>query len=100
MGNIMSSSFAPECTPLKQEYDDCFNHWYSEEFLKGQGQNERNPCIIQWDKYSKCITKHLEENVNSKGSANTKDLKMALDDARREAPFETGGEIKQDINNK
>jgi len=30
MGNAMSSSFAPECTPAKKEYDDCFNNWYTE----------------------------------------------------------------------
>jgi hypothetical protein len=26
----MSSSFAPECTEAKKEYDDCFNNWYTE----------------------------------------------------------------------
>lgn len=30
MGNIMSTSFAPECTKAKQQYDDCFNDWYTE----------------------------------------------------------------------
>lgn len=30
MGNAMSSSFAPECTAAKKEYDDCFNNWYTE----------------------------------------------------------------------
>jgi hypothetical protein len=30
MGNAMSSSFAPECTEAKKEYDDCFNNWYTE----------------------------------------------------------------------
>lgn len=34
MGNIMSASFAPECTDLKTKYDSCFNEWYSEKFLK------------------------------------------------------------------
>lgn len=37
MGNAMSSSIAPECTPLKKEYDDCFNNWYTESaYFSGQ----------------------------------------------------------------
>lgn len=30
MGNIMSTSFAPECTEAKQKYDNCFNSWYTD----------------------------------------------------------------------
>ncbi|KAG0655894.1 Mitochondrial distribution and morphology protein 35 [Monosporozyma unispora] len=84
MGNIMSSSFAPECTELKQTYDDCFNKWYSEEFLKGRGKHETNPCLKQWTLYSQCVAAHLTQD---------KDLQGALDQARGEAPFEAGGEL-------
>jgi hypothetical protein len=36
MGNIMSASFAPECTEAKKAYDNCFNEWYSESECKPQ----------------------------------------------------------------
>lgn len=87
----MSSSFAPECTTLKQEYDECFNKWYSEEFLKGRGTNERNPCINQWTRYSQCVSKHLMQDNG---------LNEALKQARVEAPFEAGGEIEKEKDKK
>lgn len=91
MGNIMSSSFAPECTELKQVYDECFNKWYSEEFLKGRGENERNPCLKQWQLYSQCVALHITKD---------KDLKESLEQARLEAPFESGGELTNDNDNR
>ena len=29
---IMASSFAKECTPLKHKYDNCFNDWYANKY--------------------------------------------------------------------
>lgn len=79
MGNVMSASFAPECTPLKEKYDKCFNYWYSEKFLKGE--SVENECSEQWYAYMKCV----DENLIKQG------IKPALDEARKESPFEKGG---------
>ncbi|AMD20854.1 HDR112Cp [Eremothecium sinecaudum] len=83
MGNIMSASFAPECTPLKEEYDKCFNHWYSEKFLKGQSRE--NECAEQWYTYMECVDKHLIKQG----------IKPALEEARKEAPFEKEGNTSE-----
>lgn len=85
MGNIMSASFAPECTDLKKEYDDCFNEWYSEKFLKGKSRT--NECAKQWTQYTTCVRAALVKQ----------NIQPALDEARKEAPFESGGRIKEDI---
>ncbi|CCH62559.1 hypothetical protein TBLA_0H02750 [Henningerozyma blattae CBS 6284] len=83
MGNIMSASCAPECTELKKTYDDCFNTWYSEKFLKGK--SIENECAKQWYAYSECLKTALVKQG----------IQPALDEARKEAPFETGGIIQE-----
>lgn len=82
MGNVMSASFAPECTELKQDYDNCFNQWYSEKFLKGLSME--NECSKQWYAYTTCVEAALVKQG----------IKPALDEARKEAPFEKGGETE------
>ncbi|CCF59944.1 hypothetical protein KAFR_0I01630 [Kazachstania africana CBS 2517] len=84
MGNIMSSSFAPECTELKKKYDSCFNEWYTEKFLKGK--SIENECSKEWDNYIKCVDRNLVKSG----------IKPALDEARKEAPFENGGDLNKD----
>ena len=46
------------CTPLKQEYDQCFNKWYSEKFLNGQWNQKdgSEPCAELFKKYNACVT--------------------------------------------
>lgn len=83
MGNIMSSSFAPECTEMKQKYDKCFNEWYSEKFLKGK--SNQNECQDVWDQYQTCV----------KAALHSQGIIKTLDEARKEAPFETGGVPKE-----
>ncbi|EDK46182.1 mitochondrial distribution and morphology protein 35, partial [Lodderomyces elongisporus NRRL YB-4239] len=75
MGNIMSVSFAPECTPAKKEYDDCFNKWYTEKFLKGK--SIENECTEFWDNYIECININLAKQG----------IKPMLDKAREDQPF-------------
>jgi len=77
----MSASFAPECTELKKTYDSCFNEWYSEKFLKGK--SVENECTKEWYAYIGCVNENLKK----------KSIQSALDDARKEAPFESGGEL-------
>lgn len=83
MGNMLSTSFAPECNELKQQYDTCFNAWYSEKFLKGKGLT--NECESFWDKYKEC----LEVNLQKQG------VKPLLEEARKEAPFENEGRVEE-----
>lgn len=80
MGNAMSSSFAPECTEAKKQYDDCFNNWYTEsecsdlsvslrngktnkmtEFLKGKSLY--NECDDLWHDYKACVDVSLIPNL-------------------------------------
>ena len=46
------NSISDECTPLKHEYDACFNSWYSEKFLKGVQSNE---CDELFRVYQSCV---------------------------------------------
>ncbi|KAG0289024.1 Mitochondrial distribution and morphology protein 35 [Linnemannia gamsii] len=70
----MSSSIGEKCTQIKQEYDGCFNSWYSEKFLKGDATPK---CDDLFFKYKECLMKTLEE----------KKLDTLLADARKENPF-------------
>lgn len=79
MGNVLSTSFAPECNDLKQQYDTCFNRWYSEEFLKGKSLE--NPCESFWDEYKACIDLHLAKQG----------IKPMIDAAKDDLPLEKGG---------
>ncbi|KAG7697954.1 hypothetical protein KL930_001616 [Ogataea haglerorum] len=88
MGNLMSTSFAPECTDLKQKYDACFNYWYTEKFLKGK--SVYNECEDLWADYKECIDIHLQKQG----------IKPMLDEARKEAPFENGGVPLEKANEK
>lgn len=90
MGNIMSVSFAPECTELKNKYDDCFNKWYTEKFLKGKSL--QNECTEFWDSYITCVNVALERQK----------MKPMLDRAREDHPFshEEIVESKDNIQNK
>ncbi|CAO3609442.1 unnamed protein product [Mucor hiemalis] len=70
----MSSSVGPECTELKKQYDNCFNKWYSEKFLKGDTSSE---CEDLFKDYRACVMGTLKE----------KGIDKLLDDSRKEAPF-------------
>lgn len=75
----MSKSFAPECTELKQNYDSCFNQWYTEKFLAGKKIS--NECSEKWKEYKTCVDAALVK----------KGMMSMLKDAREEASFEDGG---------
>lgn len=84
MGNIMSVSFAPECTELKTKYDDCFIEWYGEKFLKGK--SVENECVEQWEDYMTCIDAALVKHK----------IKPMLDEAREAQPFDAEDMAKKD----
>ncbi|KAH6567416.1 hypothetical protein BASA50_011355 [Batrachochytrium salamandrivorans] len=51
------ASLSPECDELKQQYDACFNKWYSEKFLKG----DRKPsCDAIFQQYRDCVWKAIK----------------------------------------
>ncbi|KAH7106532.1 mitochondrial distribution/morphology family 35/apoptosis [Auriculariales sp. MPI-PUGE-AT-0066] len=89
----MASSLTAECTPLKKEYDACFNGWfegYLEPVSKADTpaarqaiqverkaeQYEKN-CGALWASYRDCVHRAVE----SKG------LMQLLNDARSENPL-------------
>ncbi|KAL8152288.1 hypothetical protein V2J09_010048 [Rumex salicifolius] len=54
-----SPSSTSPCTHLRTVYQNCFNRWYSEKFLKGQWDKEE--CVTEWQKYRACLSEHLED---------------------------------------
>lgn len=46
------NSLSEECTPLKQEYDACFNSWFSDKYLKGVTTDHCGPLF---QKYQECV---------------------------------------------
>lgn len=83
MGSAMSTSFAPECNEAKAHYDNCFNEWYTQKFLKGKSL--QNECTEFWDSYKTCVDNAL---VKQK-------IKPMLDNARKKQPF-TSEEFSRD----
>ncbi|KAJ5608988.1 hypothetical protein N7540_006213 [Penicillium herquei] len=67
----MAASIAPECNDIKEKYDTCFLKWYSEKYLRGNGQS--NDCDELFSKYKTCLHKSLKE----------KGIDSMLDDARK-----------------
>ncbi|KAJ7966389.1 Mitochondrial distribution/morphology family 35/apoptosis [Quillaja saponaria] len=54
-----SSSSTSPCAHLRAAYNNCFNRWYSEKFVKGQWEKEE--CVSDWQKYRACLSEHLED---------------------------------------
>ncbi|KZV60922.1 hypothetical protein PENSPDRAFT_593497 [Peniophora sp. CONT] len=90
----MADSLAPECTPLKLEYDACFNSWfegYLEPAVAASSSDQRTRtaystskaeeyqqrCGKLWLSYRGCIQKAIED----------KGLTELLEQARKENPL-------------
>ena len=65
-------SLGKSCTDLKNRYENCFNKWYTDEFLKGQFGS--NPCQEMFEEYRACVMVTVKE----------KKLEKLLDEARKE----------------
>ncbi|EIN08737.1 hypothetical protein PUNSTDRAFT_86760 [Punctularia strigosozonata HHB-11173 SS5] len=95
----MASSLSPECTPLKQSYDACFNAWF-EGYLEpavaasatsnASGKNDaysdwtkkktaeyEEKCGKVWQSYRECISKAVSD----------RGLDEMLAQARKENPL-------------
>jgi len=55
----MANSIAKECSNLKADYEECFNKWFSEHFLKGR---THDPCERLYANYQKCLKVALESH--------------------------------------
>ncbi|XP_050216804.1 uncharacterized protein At4g33100 [Mercurialis annua] len=54
-----SSTSTSPCAQLRAAYNNCFNRWYSEKFLKGQW--DKAECVSEWENYRACLSKHLDD---------------------------------------
>ena len=45
-------SIGKHCTEAKHLYEQCFNKWYAEKFLKGDTSPE---CVELFEKYRACV---------------------------------------------
>ena len=52
-------SIGPECTELKRKYDECFNSWFSDHYLKG---NKQDICQPLFKEYRACIQRAIDHN--------------------------------------
>lgn len=53
-----ANSIGEECQELKVAYDNCFNKWFAEQFLKG---NTNDPCKALFGVYQTCVKKAILE---------------------------------------
>uniref|UniRef100_A0AAZ3R4Q4 TP53-regulated inhibitor of apoptosis 1 n=1 Tax=Oncorhynchus tshawytscha TaxID=74940 RepID=A0AAZ3R4Q4_ONCTS len=56
---LKMNSVGEGCTELKREYDQCFNRWFAEKFLKGDRSGD--PCTEMFKKYQHCVQKAIKE---------------------------------------
>lgn len=54
---IAMNSVGEACTDMKREYDQCFNRWFAEKFLKGDGSGD--PCTDLFKRYQQCVQVRL-----------------------------------------
>ncbi|XP_061458379.1 TP53-regulated inhibitor of apoptosis 1 [Rhineura floridana] len=57
------NSVGEACTEMKREYDQCFNRWFAEKFLKGEGGDGSggDPCAQLFKRYQLCVQKAIKE---------------------------------------
>ena len=54
------NSVGEDCIELKWAYEDCFNKWFAEKFLKGKTQQDE-ACLKIFQKYQTCLRKSLKD---------------------------------------
>ncbi|KAI8436669.1 hypothetical protein MSG28_010157 [Choristoneura fumiferana] len=59
------NSIGEECTDLKKKYDDCFNSWFTERFLKGD--HDDSMCAGIFKIYQECVKNAMkQQNIDFK----------------------------------
>ncbi|KAF8137533.1 mitochondrial distribution/morphology family 35/apoptosis [Boletus edulis] len=92
---MMAHSLSPECTPLKQAYDACFNTWFEgylepaiahsknvpqgqrNEYAKKKAEEFEQKCGAVWAQYKECVQKAVRD----------RGLEDLLEQARQENPL-------------
>lgn len=54
------NSIGKDCNELKAKYDECFQVWFSEKFLKGDSDD--GMCKPLFSVYRDCVRKAMKEN--------------------------------------
>jgi len=54
------NSIGEECQAAKKQYDDCFNTWFSEKFLRGHTEEDPR-CLELFRGYSECAKKAIAD---------------------------------------
>ncbi|XP_044736375.1 TP53-regulated inhibitor of apoptosis 1-like [Chrysoperla carnea] len=54
------NSIGSSCNELKRKYDDCFNVWFAEHFLKGK--TDDSMCAPFFKVYQQCVKKAMKEH--------------------------------------
>ena len=51
------NSIDESCTPLKKNYDNCFNSWFRDVFLKNNSSKQEHDkvCGEQFKEYQACL---------------------------------------------
>lgn len=78
------NSIAPECNELKHKYDDCFNVWFTEKFLKGESGDD--VCAPMLKVYQDCVQKALVDRKINLKDINT-DVLNTPDDKSQSHPL-------------
>ncbi|KIM42588.1 hypothetical protein M413DRAFT_26622 [Hebeloma cylindrosporum] len=89
----MSQSLSPECTPLKKEYDSCFNSWFEgylepavaasassstrSAYSERKAEEFQQKCGKIWEQYKSCVQRAVKE----------RGLDKLLQQAREENPL-------------
>ncbi|KAM9667207.1 LOW QUALITY PROTEIN: TP53-regulated inhibitor of apoptosis 1 [Trichechus inunguis] len=53
------------CKDMKRRYDQCFNRWFAEKFLKGDGSGD--PCTNLFKRYQRCVQAIKEKEIPIEG---------------------------------
>ncbi|KAL1517794.1 hypothetical protein ABEB36_001518 [Hypothenemus hampei] len=53
------NSIGEACNDLKKEYDDCFNSWFSDHFLRGRTNDSL--CAPLFKVYQDCVKKAMKQ---------------------------------------
>lgn len=54
------NSIDTACTPLKAQYDECFNKWFKDSFLQGNNNHEE-ACGGLFKQYRDCVKVNIFE---------------------------------------
>lgn len=71
------NSVGEGCTDFKREYDQCFNRWFAEKFLKGDRSGD--PCTEMFKKYQHCVQVCFGQLAKSELTDNVTNQRLKLD---------------------